>query len=151
MRTFDLIVIGTGSGLEISSEASEAGWSVAVVEEGPFGGTCLNRGCIPSKMLIHCAEWASFGAIDYVSSRGIPLERMGLLGFSLGAGVSILVAAQEPRIPAVVSDSGFLDYLMDLRKLSIGPFRLPPWFGVVVALTGRGFFKADRAAECDNR
>ena len=32
------------------------GMSVAVVEEGPFGGTCLNRGCIPSKMLIHCAD-----------------------------------------------------------------------------------------------
>lgn len=56
MRKFDLIVIGSGSGLEVSSEASDAGWSVAVVEEGPFGGTCLNRGCIPSKMLIHCAD-----------------------------------------------------------------------------------------------
>ena len=78
-----------------------------------------------------------------MSSRGIPLERMGLLGFSLGAGVAILVAAQEPRISAVVSDSGFLDYLMDLNKLSIGPFHLPSWFGIVVALTGRLFFKAD--------
>ena len=56
MRKFDLIVIGSGSGLEVSADASDAGWSVAVVEEGPFGGTCLNRGCIPSKMLIHCAD-----------------------------------------------------------------------------------------------
>ena len=56
MRKFDLIVIGSGSGLEVSAETSDAGWSVAVVEEGPFGGTCLNRGCIPSKMLIHCAD-----------------------------------------------------------------------------------------------
>ena len=55
-RTFDLIVIGSGSGLEVSAEAAERGQSVAVVEEGPFGGTCLNRGCIPSKMLIHCAD-----------------------------------------------------------------------------------------------
>ena len=52
MPNFDLIVIGSGSGLEISSEAAEMGLSVAVVENGPFGGTCLNRGCIPSKMLI---------------------------------------------------------------------------------------------------
>jgi len=29
---------------------------VAIIEKGPFGGTCLNRGCIPSKMLIHCAD-----------------------------------------------------------------------------------------------
>ena len=51
-----MIVIGSGSGLEISAEAADRGLSVAVVEEGPFGGTCLNRGCIPSKMLIHCAD-----------------------------------------------------------------------------------------------
>ena len=56
MSDFDVMVIGTGSGLEVSSEAAERGLSVAVVEEGPFGGTCLNRGCIPSKMLIHSAD-----------------------------------------------------------------------------------------------
>lgn len=56
MQTFDVMVIGSGSGLEISAEAADRGLSVAVVEEGPFGGTCLNRGCIPSKMLIHCAD-----------------------------------------------------------------------------------------------
>ncbi|MEE9198385.1 MAG: dihydrolipoyl dehydrogenase [Dehalococcoidia bacterium] len=56
MDKFDLLVIGSGSGLEVSSEAAQNGLSVAVVEQGPFGGTCLNRGCIPSKMLIHCAD-----------------------------------------------------------------------------------------------
>ena len=52
MQHFDLMVIGSGSGLEVSSEAVGLGLSVAIIEEGPFGGTCLNRGCIPSKMLI---------------------------------------------------------------------------------------------------
>ena len=56
MKSYDLIVIGSGSGLEVSGEAAERGLYVAVVEHGPFGGTCLNRGCIPSKMLIHCAD-----------------------------------------------------------------------------------------------
>ena len=56
MKSFDVIVIGSGSGLEVSAEAARRGLSVAVVEQGPFGGTCLNRGCIPSKMLIHCAD-----------------------------------------------------------------------------------------------
>jgi mycothione reductase len=56
MQSFDLIVIGSGSGLEVSAEAADGGLSVAVVEHGPFGGTCLNRGCIPSKMLIHSAD-----------------------------------------------------------------------------------------------
>ncbi len=56
MTTFDLAVIGSGSGLEVSSEAAARGLRVAVIEPGPFGGTCLNRGCIPSKMLIHSAD-----------------------------------------------------------------------------------------------
>lgn len=88
-------------------------------------------------------QWDVFGAIDYVAERGILVEHIGLLGFSLGAGVALLVAAQEPRIPAVVSDSGFLDYMLDLQKLRIGPFPLPYWFAVLVAFAGRILFKAD--------
>jgi len=57
-KRFDVIVIGAGSGLTISSYAAEKGLKVAVVESGPFGGTCLNRGCIPSKMLIYSADVA---------------------------------------------------------------------------------------------
>ena len=57
-KKFDVIVIGSGSGLEISSEAAGMRMKVAVIDEGPFGGTCLNRGCIPSKMLIHSADVA---------------------------------------------------------------------------------------------
>jgi len=56
VKDLDVMVIGTGSGLEVSTEAAARGLSVAIVEHGPFGGTCLNRGCIPSKMLIHCAN-----------------------------------------------------------------------------------------------
>jgi pimeloyl-ACP methyl ester carboxylesterase len=88
-------------------------------------------------------QWDVLGAIDYVIERGIPVERIGLLGFSLGAGVALLVAAQEPRIPAVVSDSGFLDYMTDLQNWHVGPFRLPSWFAIFVAFTGRVIFKAD--------
>lgn len=57
-KRYDVIVIGAGSGLQISSYAAEQGMSVALIEQGPFGGTCLNRGCIPSKMLIHSADVA---------------------------------------------------------------------------------------------
>ncbi|MBI2012247.1 dihydrolipoyl dehydrogenase [Candidatus Daviesbacteria bacterium] len=58
MKKFDVLVVGSGAGLEVASNASEKGLSVALVEEGPLGGTCLNRGCIPSKMLIHSADVA---------------------------------------------------------------------------------------------
>jgi len=52
---FDLCIIGTGSGNSILDERFES-WKVAVVERGVFGGTCLNRGCIPSKMLVYPAD-----------------------------------------------------------------------------------------------
>src|SRR3989338_3660151 len=56
-KHYDLIVIGGGSGMRVMSvAANEYGWKVALVEEGPLGGTCLNRGCIPSKILIHTAD-----------------------------------------------------------------------------------------------
>src|SRR3989338_826070 len=58
MQSFDLIVIGAGSGLNVSSAAAERGMKVAIVEKGPMGGTCLNRGCIPSKILIESADVA---------------------------------------------------------------------------------------------
>ena len=53
---FDLIVIGSGSGLDVANAIASRGLKVAIVEKGPLGGTCLNRGCIPSKMLLHSAD-----------------------------------------------------------------------------------------------
>jgi mycothione reductase len=56
MKDFDVLVIGSGSGMTIADAALNRGMTVAVVEMGPLGGTCLNRGCIPSKMVIHPAD-----------------------------------------------------------------------------------------------
>jgi len=55
VEQFDLIIIGAGSGNSILTEDFDD-WKVALVERGAFGGTCLNRGCIPSKMLIYPAS-----------------------------------------------------------------------------------------------
>ena len=56
MQKFDLIVIGGGSGLDVATSAAQHGLTVAVVERERMGGTCLNRGCIPSKLLIHSSD-----------------------------------------------------------------------------------------------
>ena len=56
MQKYDLIVIGAGSGLDIAVEAAQYGLKVALIEKDRLGGTCLNRGCIPSKLLIHSAD-----------------------------------------------------------------------------------------------
>ena len=74
-REFDVIVIGTGSGVSIADSAAAEGLTAAIVESGPFGGTCVNRGCIPSKQLIHSADVmevinkaADFGIVAHVDA-----------------------------------------------------------------------------------
>ncbi|MEU8778137.1 mycothione reductase [Streptomyces sp. NPDC048606] len=57
MRHHDLVVIGAGSGNAVVDD-SFADLDVAIVEERWFGGTCLNAGCVPSKMLAHTAHVA---------------------------------------------------------------------------------------------
>ena len=56
MEQFDIIVIGSGSGMLVASAAVEQGLRVALVEQGKMGGTCINVGCVPSKMLIYPAD-----------------------------------------------------------------------------------------------
>ena len=56
MREYGLIVIGSGAGMNVVDLPLQKGERVALVEEGPLGGTCLNRGCIPSKVLVHVAD-----------------------------------------------------------------------------------------------
>lgn len=56
-KAYDLVVIGTGTAAQVaSSRVRAAGWSVAVIDHLPFGGTCALRGCDPKKMLISGAE-----------------------------------------------------------------------------------------------
>jgi glutathione reductase (NADPH) len=57
MKTYDLVIIGSGTAAQVaSSRVRAAGWSVALVDHRPFGGTCALRGCDPKKMLISGAE-----------------------------------------------------------------------------------------------
>jgi len=56
MKNYDVIVIGSGAGSGIVDNALSHGLKVALIDRGPLGGTCLNVGCIPSKMLIFPAD-----------------------------------------------------------------------------------------------
>lgn len=56
MIEYDVIVIGSGAGMNVASNAVNAGMNVAVVEHSLMGGTCLNNGCIPSKILLYPAD-----------------------------------------------------------------------------------------------
>jgi mycothione reductase len=69
-ENYDLIIIGTGSGNSVVSHEM-AGWKIAILERWTFGGTCLNRGCIPSKMLVYAADIAESAARDNNPKYGV--------------------------------------------------------------------------------
>ena len=56
METYELVVIGSGAGLSIANVGINNELKVALVEDSKMGGTCLTRGCIPSKILVHPAD-----------------------------------------------------------------------------------------------
>jgi mycothione reductase len=58
VRHFDLVIIGSGSGNSLPDERF-ADLDIAIVEHGVFGGTCLNVGCIPTKMFVYAADVAT--------------------------------------------------------------------------------------------
>ncbi|HLU62657.1 MAG TPA: glutathione-disulfide reductase [Gammaproteobacteria bacterium] len=75
-ETFDLLVIGGGSGgLAAAQRAAEYGARVAIVEKDRLGGTCVNVGCVPKKVMWYAAELAH-GLVD-AADYGFAVERRG--------------------------------------------------------------------------
>jgi glutathione reductase (NADPH) len=75
-RQFDLVVVGTGVTSSVASRCREAGWTVAVIDSRPFGGTCALRGCVPKKILVGAAE-AVHAARD-LADHGVPAATLTL-------------------------------------------------------------------------
>src|SRR5690349_24435067 len=86
-QDFDLIILGSGPGGYVAgSRAGQPGVKVAVVEKDPkFGGTCLHRGCIPTKALLHTAS-----VLDEI-------KEAASLGINVGDPVLDIVKAQERK------------------------------------------------------
>jgi glutathione reductase (NADPH) len=68
-RRYDLVVVGTGVASAVASRCREAGWTVAVIDSRPFGGTCALRGCNPKKMLVSAAE--AVHAVQTMAGKGV--------------------------------------------------------------------------------
>ncbi|MDP2730959.1 MAG: dihydrolipoyl dehydrogenase [Dehalococcoidales bacterium] len=83
VKEYDVIVIGSGCGMNIVDEALAHGLDVALVDKGPLGGTCPNLGCIPSKMLIFPAD--RIAEIQEAKKLGIEAEIKNIdFGFIMG-------------------------------------------------------------------
>jgi len=85
MPSFDLVVIGTGTAAStIAGQCRGAGWSVAVVDSLPFGGTCALRGCDPKKVLVGAADavnWVRAMQERGIDSPGVRIDWPALMHF----------------------------------------------------------------------
>ena len=73
--TYDLLVIGAGpGGYTAAIKAAQLGLKTAVVEKDKLGGTCLNRGCIPTKALLHASS--QFAMMQRCDEFGVSVEEM---------------------------------------------------------------------------
>ena len=83
--TVDVIVLGTGTAAQtVAYTCREAGWSVAVVDYHPFGGTCQLRGCDPKKVLVGVSElvdWSRRMQGNGISAPGLSLAWPDLIRF----------------------------------------------------------------------
>ncbi len=104
---YDLIVIGGGSGLNVMSAAAARGLKVAIVEEGPLGGTCLNRGCIPTKILIHAAD--VMHTIKHASDFGINVEGKVSVDFKKAMERSFTVDEEAKEIEENINNADNID------------------------------------------
>src|SRR5215470_15434803 len=81
---YDLVIVGTGVTSGVASRCRAAGWTVAVVDSRPFGGTCALRGCVPKKILVSAAE-AVHAARDLaetgVPARGLTIDWPALMRY----------------------------------------------------------------------
>jgi dihydrolipoamide dehydrogenase len=122
---FDIVILGAGSGgYACALRAAQLGLSVALVEKGKLGGTCLHVGCIPTKALLHAAEVADatreseqFGVratFDGIDMDGVNaykdgvVDRLfkGLTGLIKGRGITVVEGSGRLTSPTTVEVDG---------------------------------------------
>lgn len=123
MKKYDLIVLGTGAGNIILEAALKQGLKAAQIEKGKFGGTCLTRGCIPTKVM------ASF------ADKLMELKELPDIGIETGE-----IRADWSRMSSRVWQK--IDESLELREFYLKEKNLDVY-------EGRGFFVRDRVMQVE--
>ena len=157
---FDLIAIGAGSGgLAVAEKAAQLGRRVAVIERTKLGGTCVNNGCVPKKVMWYAADLAH--AVDDANAFGIPASRGTTDWQKLVAGRQAYIARINEYWDGYVDDSGITRIdgearFVDARTIEVngraftadhivvatgGRPIVPPVPGAELGITSDGFFE----------
>ena len=126
-RQFDLVVVGTGVTSAVASRCREAGWTVAVIDSRPFGGTCALRGCVPKKILVGAAE--AVQAARDLGGQGVRAEGVTLAWPELMRFKRSMVDPTPERVEQAWAQAGVEPFhgrarFVDPTTLAIGEDRL---------------------------
>jgi glutathione reductase (NADPH) len=162
-QSWDLIVIGGGSGgLACAQRAARHGARVALAEPGHLGGTCVNAGCVPKKLMYHAADVAHalVDAADYGFTLAPARHDWGALKARRDAYVERLrgiylenlekSGATLLRMRARVAGAGSVDIGGELHAAprivvaTGGQPVVPPLHGAAAGITSDGFFALER-------
>jgi len=163
VQTFDLIVLGGGSGgLASAQRAAEYGARVAVFEPNRLGGTCVNVGCVPKKVMWNAAELTS--AFDHAAAYGFDVRVAGHDWAKLKAGrdayvlrlngiyqrnlerrsiVIVRSAATFRAAHEIVDESGEVYGAQHVLIATGGRPDVPPIEGAALGITSDGFFELE--------
>ena len=139
----DVVVLGGGSGgYATALRAAQLGKTVALIEREKLGGTCLHRGCVPTKALLHSAELADAaragarhgirstfegvdmaGVLDY-QTRVVDRLYLGLQGLVKHAGITVVEGSGHLTGPATVTVDG-VEYTGTNLVLATGSYARP--------------------------
>ncbi len=101
MAEFDLVILGGGSGgYAAALRGSQLGLTVALIEEGKLGGTCLHRGCIPTKALLHAGEIAD--SAKHAAEYGVTAEFIAMDMLAVNAYKDGVVARLHKGLQGLV-------------------------------------------------
>lgn len=165
-RHFDLIAIGAGSGgLSVAERAARYGAKCAVIESGPLGGTCVNVGCVPKKVMWYGATLAH--ALEDAAGYGFDLTRNGFDWGRLKAGRDAYVNGINTWYHTYLADSDIAEIpgrarFIDARTLEVNGERytadhiciavggyptVPDIPGAELGISSDGFFELEALPE----